>query len=173
MPTEEMAEQERRGHAPSLPNFGRSIISITTRRQQIMPPICLLPPPSDYQTFRRPCDRPRFRSWGGQKPKQLNTSCSQYTTRIAGVNTNVKRLKKKLVENWKKCPYSEHLLDDEKGTTEKNSTLLHCVSPVSSFVLSLWGIGKTPVVLCIISGLQFSNSGRSLYSWRGRFMRKV
>ena len=43
-------------------------------------------------------------------------------------NTNVKRLKK-LVENWKKCPHSEHLLDDEKGTTEKNSTLLHCVSP--------------------------------------------
>ena len=88
-------------------------------------------------------------------------------------NTNEKRLKKNLQKIEKKCPYSEHLLDDEKGTTEKNSTLLHCVSPVSSFVLSLWGIGKTPVVLCIISGLQFSNSGRSLYSWRGRFMRKV
>ena len=176
MPTKGMAEQERRGHAPSLPNFGRSIISITTRRQQIMPPICLLPSPSDYQTFRRPCDRPRFRSWGGQKPKQLNTSCSQYTTRIAGVKYpkyKWEKAEKKLVENWKKFPHSEHLLDDEKGTTEKNSTLLHCVSPVSSFVLSLWGIGKTPVVLCIISGLQFSNSGRSLYSWRGRFMRKV
>ena len=117
-----------------------------------------IPPPSDYQTFRRPCDRPRFRSWGGQKPKQLNTSCSQYTTRIAGVKYpkyKCEKAEKKLVENWKKCPHCEHLLDDEKGTTEKNSTLLHCVSPVSSFVLSLWGIGKTPVVLCIISGLQF------------------
>ena len=48
-------------------------------------PYAYTPPPSDYKTFRRPCDRPRFRSWGGQKPKQLNTSCSQYTTRIAGV----------------------------------------------------------------------------------------
>ena len=74
-----------RGPWPPPPNFGLPIISVSTWRQQIMPPICLLPPPSDYQTFRRPCDRPRFRSWGGQKPKQLNTSCSQYTTRIARV----------------------------------------------------------------------------------------
>ena len=164
---------------PRPPNFGRSIISISTRRQQIMPPIYGHMPILPLPQIIRP-SAVRVTDHGSAAEEGKNQSNSILL--VANIphalpalnirNTNVKRLKK-LVENWKKCPHSEHLLDDEKGTTEKNSTLLHCVSPVSSFVLSLWGIGKTPVVLCIISGLQFSNSGRSLYSWRGRFMRKV
>ena len=47
----------------------------------------------------------------------------------------------------------------------QKSTTLHALCLAGIVVcamLSLWGIGKTPVVLCIISGLQFSNSGRSL-----------
>ena len=88
-------------------------------------------------------------------------------------NTNVKRLKK-TCRKLKKNARTLNICWTTKRAWPRRIRPCCTVSrPVSSFLLSLWGIGKTPVVLCIISGLQFSNSGRSLYSWRGRFMRKV
>ena len=106
MPTEGMAEPESRGNAPPRPpNFGRSIISISTRRQQIMPPIYGHMPILPLPQIIRP-SAVRVTDHGSAAEEGKNQSNSILL--VANIphalpalnirNTNVKRLKK-LVEN--------------------------------------------------------------------------